>query len=67
MKLLLLSYRYLLALVIGVGWFSMAMPYLVSAKSDIMPMLGIFGAPVVIAIIAWLVVPPIKKLITNNK
>ena len=65
MKLLLLSYRYLLAIMLGAGWYGLAVPYLVSAADDLMPIAGILSIPLVAAIILWLVVPPLKKLFTQ--
>ena len=58
-------YPIILAGVASLGWFGMALPALISAKSDELPLLGILATPLVIALVVWLISIAVKN-VTNK-
>ena len=58
-------YPIILAGVASLGWFGMALPALISAKSDELPLLGILATPLVIALVVWLISISVKS-VTNK-
>lgn len=53
-------YPIILAGVTSLGWFGMALPALISAKSDELPLVGILVTPLVIALVVWLISIAVK-------
>lgn len=62
-------YPIILAGIASLGWFGMALPALISAKSDELPLVGILATPLVIALVVWLISIAIKSVTnkTNKK
>jgi hypothetical protein len=62
-------YPIILAGIASLGWFGMALPALVSAKSDELPLVGILATPLVIALVVWLISIAVKSVTnkTNKK
>ena len=62
-------YPIILAGVASLGWFGMALPALISAKSDELPLVGILATPLVIALVVWLISIAVKSVTnkTNKK
>lgn len=62
-------YPIILAGISSLGWFGMALPALISAKSDELPLVGILATPLVIALVVWLISIAIKSVTnkTNKK
>lgn len=58
-------YPIILAGVASLGWFGMALPALISAKSDELPLVGILATPLVIALVVWLISIAVKS-VTNK-
>jgi protein-S-isoprenylcysteine O-methyltransferase Ste14 len=59
-------YPIILAGVASLGWFGMALPALISAKSDELPLVGILATPLVIALVVWLILIAVKS-VTNKQ
>lgn len=59
-------YPIILAGVASLGWFGMALPALISAKSDELPLVGILATPLVIALLVWLISIAVKN-VTNKQ
>lgn len=59
-------YPIILAGVALLGWFGMALPALISAKSDELPLVGILATPLVIALVVWLISIAVKN-VTNKQ
>ena len=62
-------YPIILAGIESLGWFGMALPALISAKSDELPLVGILATPLVIALVVWLISIAVKSVTnkTNKK
>lgn len=63
-------YPVIIAVIFSLGWFGMALPRLISAKSDELPLIGILATPLVIALVAWLIsiaVKTVKNVTQNTK
>lgn len=62
-------YPIILAGIASLGWFGMALPALISAKSDELPLVGILATPLVIALVVWLISIAVKSVTnkTNKK
>lgn len=70
MLFLKLVYPILFATMIGLGWFGIGLPYMISAKSDELPIIGIIATPLVLVAIAFLVmitVKTVKNTLTNKQ
>lgn len=59
-------YPIILAGVASLGWVGMALPALISAKSDELPLVGILATPLVIALVVWLISIAVKS-VTNKQ
>ena len=62
LKILVVTYRYLAAFIIGAVWFGVSLPWLLGARSDVVPLLCFLSIPAVLAIMGLLTVPPLVAL-----